>query len=62
MEIKATELRDNIFDIDRTLHALSEKIAKDIDWDGIDPVYLKSKFTAIENTVKHIKGQLKYKR
>lgn len=59
---KATEIRDDIFNIDRTLHLLSNDLASPIDWDGIDPVYLKSKFTAIENTVNHIKGQLKHRR
>lgn len=57
---KATEIRDNIFAIDRMLYKLSDDFASEIDWDGIDDVYLKSKFISIEQVVKHIKGQIKH--
>lgn len=59
---KATEIRDEIFSIDKQLHSISEDFARDIDFDGVDITYLKSKFKAIENTVNHIEGQLKYRK
>ena len=55
-----TEVRDKIFDIDKQLHQLSEIFAGDIEHNGIDIRYLSDKFTSLENTVKHIKGQIKH--
>lgn len=57
---EATKIRDKISHIDNQLHEVSELFAREINYDGIDIVYLTSKFKAIENTVNHIKGQLKY--
>lgn len=57
-----TEIRDKIFDIDKQLHQLSEIFAGDIEYNGIDIQYLSGKFTSLENTVKHIRGQIKHKR
>ncbi len=59
---KATEIRDKISHIDNQLHEISEIFAREIDFDGIDLVYLKSKFKSVENTVNRIKGQLKYRK
>ncbi len=59
--MKATEIRDKIFEMDKQLYAISDVISKGIeDWDGIDPVYLNQKMQAPINTLKHIQGQLKY--
>lgn len=55
---KATQIRDKIFDIDADLHTLSNILAKDIEWDGIDIVYLQSKFNSLSHTAKHIANQL----
>ncbi len=57
---KATDIRDNIFAIDKQLHALSNDVAQSIELDGIDFGYLESKMNQLCNTAKHIKGQLKY--
>jgi len=59
--MKATEIRDLIFEADKSLHKVSDALAKEIEWDGIDVVYLKSKFQAVVNTTDHIKKfQIKY--
>lgn len=58
--MKATEIRDLIFETERKLHLISEEIARGIDYDGIDRQYLKSKMTSLVNTATHIaKYQLK---
>lgn len=54
----ATQIRDKIFDIDYQLNQLSNELAKDIEWDGIDIVYLGNKFQSVSNTAKHIVGQI----
>lgn len=56
----ATEVRDKIFDIENQLHQLSEIFAGDIEYNGIDIRYLSNKFISLENTVNHIKGQIKH--
>lgn len=58
--MKATEIRDLIFEVERKLHVISEEIAMVLEYDGIDRQYLKSKMTAVVNTATHItKYQLK---
>ena len=58
--MKSTEVRDNIFKIESDLHKLSEVLIKDIEYDGLDIVYLKNKFESLLNTAKHIQGQFKH--
>lgn len=58
--MKATEVRDLIFEVERKLHVISEEIAKGIENDGIDRQYLKGKMQSVLNTATHItKYQLK---
>jgi len=58
--MKATEIRDLIFEVEKKLHAISEGIAKGPEYDGIDRVYLKGKMQSVVNTATHIhKYQLK---
>lgn len=58
--MKAIEIRDLIFEVERKLHIISEEVAKGIEYDGIDRVYLKSKMQSVVNTAIHIhKYQLK---
>lgn len=60
--MKATEIRDKIFAINKELHEISNQLAGKsvIDWDGIDAGYLESKITGeVINISKHIQGQLK---
>lgn len=59
-KMKATEIRDLIFESERKLHIISEAIAVGPEYDGIDRQYLKSKMSGIINTATHIaKYQLK---
>lgn len=57
--MKATEIRDNIFKLESDLHKLSEFLVNDIEYDGLDIIYLKNKFESLLNTAKHIQGQFK---
>lgn len=60
--MKATEIRDIVFHLEKELYILSQEIAQEIDFDGIDIVYLRSKFKGITNVANHIEGQLKHRK
>lgn len=60
--IPATSIKLEFDNISRALHTLSVHLIEDITPNGIDKQYLLDKYQSdIENTVKHIKGQLKKK-
>lgn len=63
--MKATQIRDKIFAISRSLHELSHSIAEideKIELDGLDFGYLESKVKGdIINVSNHIYNQLKHK-
>jgi hypothetical protein len=52
--MKATEVIDAIFDLDRKLNQISDAIAKGLEYDGIDDRYLKNKMQNLLNTANHI--------
>ena len=60
--MKATEIRDKIFEIDKLLYEVSDLLAKPVEWDGIDPQYLKGKVKGVTNTSNHVYMQLEYMR
>ena len=59
--MKATEIRDKIFKCNKILHEISTALNREIDWNGIDVVYLDDKIEGeIINISRYIKGQLKF--